>query len=151
MESRVATGEVTVVAPPAVQRLWIPGRFPGMNEIVAASKGNGGRGYGYARLKAAETERVAWRAREQQIRPITRARFHFTWREPDRQRNPDNIAAGGRKFVFDGLVLIKLLANDGWGQIAGWSDEFEVSDQHGVLVLIEEVGKDVGCSSPRRR
>lgn len=147
--------EVTVVTPapapaPAAQRFWFPGRLPGLNEIIAAAKGAGGRGYLYSKMKAKLTSDVVLLARTQRLRPVPRAYFRFTWYERDRLRNPDNIA-GGRKFIFDGLVKAGILANDGWGQVAGWSDRFEVSPDPGVVVEIEEVGADVGCSSPRRR
>ena len=70
---------------------------------------------------------------------IKRARFEFRWVEPNRKRDLDGIAAGGRKVILDSLVLAKVLDNDGWAQIAGWVDTFEVGPKPGVGVTITEV------------
>lgn len=122
--------------------LWIPGPLPGLNEILEAAKGAGGSGARYARLKKQWTETVAWLAVKARFVPLSApAHFAFTWRERDRRRNPDNIAAGGRKLVFDGLVLAKKMRNDGWGEIAGWSDAFEVvQDSPGVRLVVVHRG-----------
>jgi len=41
------------------------------------------------------------------------------------RRDRDNIAAG-RKFVQDALVRCKVLQNDGWKEITGFSDDWAV-------------------------
>jgi hypothetical protein len=114
--------------------IWIPGSLPGMNNVIAAAKGQGGRGWNYAALKKKWTNDIALIARASKVTPIVGpAWLDFTWREKDRRRNPDNIAAG-RKFVLDGLVTAGVLAEDGWNQIAGWTDRWEVSQRPGVLI-----------------
>lgn len=120
-----------------VQRLWIPMRLPGLNEIIDAAKGMKGRGLLYAKMKAKLTNDIALLAKAAGLRPVQRGRFVFTWHEANRQRNPDNVAAG-KKFILDALVAAKVLANDGWGEIAGWEDHFTVSPRPGVMVVIEE-------------
>lgn len=125
------------------QTLWIAGPLPCLNDIIKAAKGCGGRGYAYSKMKDTWTSLVANRARALRIKPVTCARFRFEWREHSRQRNPDNVAAA-KKFLFDGLVTAGVLVNDGWSQIAGWSDAWAVSDQPGVLVTIEEVSPQGG-------
>lgn len=122
----------------ATQSLWISGKIPGMNEIIAAAKGAGGRGARYAKLKRMWTRKVWALARVSRLRPVERAFFRFEWREVDRARNPDNIAAS-KKLILDGLVLAKVLSNDGWKQVAGWTDSFVVDPKPGVLVHIESV------------
>jgi hypothetical protein len=127
-----------------IQTLWIPGPLPCLNDIIAAAKGCGGRGYAYAKMKDTWTSLVANRARAQRIVPVSCAHFRFEWHERSRQRNPDNIAAA-KKFVLDGLVTAKVFVNDGWSQIAGWSDAWEVDARKpGVLVTIEEVNPQGG-------
>ena len=116
-------------------RFFVPGPLPGLNEIVDACKGCGGKGYGYAAMKKQWTENCFWRVKEAAIPRIKRARFEFRWVERDRSRNCDNVAAA-HKFVLDSLVLAKVLTNDGWKQIAGWTDTFEVGPRPGVEVTI---------------
>lgn len=118
--------------------LWIPGPLPGLNALLAAAKGSGGRGAAYARLKREWTETVWARAKEQLV-PAFPARvvLEFTWHERDRRRDPDNVAAGGRKLVLDGLVLAGVLRGDGWRYVQSWTDRFDVRpDRPGVAVQI---------------
>ncbi len=121
--------------------MFIPGALPGENDIIDAAKGNGGRGYGYAKMKEAWTEAIAWHAKSARMKrpaalPVV---ISCVWREKDRRRNPDNIIAA-KKFICDGLVLARILPNDGWSEIAGFFDVWEVSDRPGVLVVLKERG-----------
>lgn len=122
----------------AVQRLWIAGRLPGLNEVIAAAKGAGGRGHAYAKMKRDLGELVWVLAKAARLRPVTRARLAFRWVEKDRRRDPDNVSSAGRKFILDGLVKAGVLPGDGWAAIAGWSDTFEVGAKHGVEITIKE-------------
>ncbi len=121
--------------------LWIPGPMPGLNELIAAAKGAGGRGVAYAKLKRQWTETVWALAKRERLPYFERASFSFEWREPNRKRDPDNVAAGGRKLILDGLVLAKVLPGDGWAHVARWIDRFEVVGFPGVLVTITEVAE----------
>lgn len=118
--------------------MFVSGPLPGQNELISAAKGFGGRGFGYAKLKREWTEKVAWAARAARIPPLARASFTFRWVERNQKRDPDNLAGGGRKMFFDGLVVAGVLENDGWKQIGGWSDRFEVGPSPGVHVTIRE-------------
>jgi hypothetical protein len=121
------------------QRLFIPGHLPGMNEVVEAAKGAGGRGARYATMKRQWTELVWALAKSARLRPVKRARLAFLWIERDKRRDLDNIAAA-KKFVNDGLVNAGILSGDGWAGVVGFSDEFAVDPgRHGVEVTIEEV------------
>lgn len=116
--------------------LWVPGPLPGMNELIAAAKGSGGRGAGYARLKKQWTEAVWAEAKRARLPSFTgRVVLTFTWHEADRRRDPDNVAAGGRKLVLDGLVLAGVLGGDGWRYVQSWTDRFDVRPERpGVAV-----------------
>ena len=109
--------------------------MPGLTEIIDAAKGTGGTGRNYAAMKKKWTNDIALLAKATHMKPVERATFRFIWTEKDRSRNPDNIAAA-HKFLLDGLVTCGVLANDGWKQIAGWTDEFVVGDKAGVMVEI---------------
>jgi hypothetical protein len=141
----VATGQVAarqaVVVPHTaalVQRLFIPGHFPTLNEVIEAAKGAGGKGFRYAAMKRQWGELVWALAKAAKIRPVRRARFGFLWIEKDKRRDPDNVAAF-KKAIFDGLVTAKVIPGDGWAAVAGWSDDFIVNPKrHGVEVTIQE-------------
>lgn len=124
------------------QELWIPGRLPGLNELIAAAKGAGGRGAAYAKLKAKWTNDLVLRIRAARLRPIVgRAYLRFIWREENERRDPDNIAAGGRKLILDALVVAKVIGDDGWKHVAGWNDAWAVCEPAGVEVAIFESPK----------
>jgi len=132
--------------PPRSARFWIPGPLPNLNEVLSAAKGYGGRGFGYAKLKRQWTQTVSLHALAAGLKHMDRACFEFRWVESNQKRDPDGIAAGGRKVIFDGLVLARVLDNDGWKQIAGWTDTFEVGPKPGVEITITEVSP---CSPSR--
>jgi hypothetical protein len=60
----------------------------------------------------------------------------FEWREADAHRDPDGIAAGGRKLVLDGLVKAGILPSDGARVIQGFVDHFSYGVPPGVDVTI---------------
>jgi hypothetical protein len=117
------------------QSFFVAGPLPGLNEMLASAKGAGGTGRRYSALKKIWTETVWAVARSNRIRPVARATIEFTWVERNRQRNPDNIASA-KKFILDGLVMAKVLKNDGWGEIAGWTDKFTTEGTAGVHVTL---------------
>jgi hypothetical protein len=120
-------------------KLLIEGKLPNMNALLAAAKSGRGKGNGYARLKKQWTTVVADVARWQRLPRVDRAWFKFRWIEETKRRDPDGIAAGGRKVILDGLVEAGVLVNDGWEQVAGWEDTFEVGAEDAVEVTIEPI------------
>jgi hypothetical protein len=117
-----------------------------MNEILQAMQTKGmkrgaksKRWSKYSDLKREYESLIISAINLAKIKPVKRAYFMFSWIEKSRKRDPDNIAAGGRKFIFDSLVTAGVLENDGWKQIAGWNDTFMVKEgnqQPGVGVTI---------------
>lgn len=63
----------------------------------------------------------------------------FTWYVKNRRKDKDNIAFA-KKFVLDGMIASKLIENDGWAQIGGFRDAFEVDKNE--RVEIELIGAD---------
>ncbi len=122
--------------------LWVPGPLPSMNDLIAAAKGSGGRGIAYATLKRQWTGAIAGLATRAKLPGFPgAATLEFLWSEKRRNRDPDNIAAGGRKLILDGLVTAKVLKGDGWRFVWSWTDKFVVTDgpwKPGVSVIIRE-------------
>jgi hypothetical protein len=115
-----------------------------MNEIVDSAKGSGGRGKGYSTMKQTWSE-VVWaealRARIHRPGPFAGlVQIRFLWVERDQRRDKDNVAAA-KKFILDGLVSANVISGDGWGGVAGFTDEFAVDAArpgvHVTITLVE--------------
>ncbi len=118
-------------------KLTIPGRLPGLNEIIDAARGNK---YKAAQQKQEYTNMVAWCAKAARLPRMERVDMAFYWYEPNRRRDKDNIMAG-QKFILDGLVEAGVLKNDGWKQIRDVSHRFAVDPGNPrVEIELMEVG-----------
>lgn len=117
------------------QKFFVEGQIPGLNDLLAAKGSGFGKGNAYARLKKEWTEKIHWAILRAKIQPVQAAGFHFYWQELHMRRDPDNVAAGGRKLILDALVKAGTLPNDGWAEIRGFQDTFSVNkDYPGVWV-----------------
>ncbi|HOO51842.1 MAG TPA: hypothetical protein PLK94_11195, partial [Alphaproteobacteria bacterium] len=120
---------------------FIEGPLPGLNDLIADAKIRNNRYSKYAKTKAKWTDIIQWAVIAKKMEPVSRAWFDFTWYENSRRRDPDNIAAAGRKLILDALTKAGIISNDGWSQVAGWSDTFLVDkDKPGVMVVVSERG-----------
>lgn len=116
----------------------VRGPLPCLNDMLDAAKGCGGRGYGYSSMKKIWTETAYYAVKAVRPPVLKRIELVFQWRENDKRRNPDNIAAA-KKFILDGMVKAKVIPNDGWDEVAGWDDRFVTRKPGGVLVTVTEV------------
>lgn len=115
----------------------IPGRLPGLNEIIDAAKRNP---HEYARMKETCTAMVAWLAKK--LPRFEKVALVITWYEPDQRRDLDNIMAG-QKFILDGLVAAGTIPNDSQKYVRGIMHRFEVDRQNPrVEVEIVDVEKN---------
>ena len=113
--------------------LEIEGRLPGLNDIIAAAKQHWSS---YAKEKKALTHRVEMYCRSHQCEPVQMpCVIRFTWVEPDRRRDLDNITAG-QKFCLDGMVAAGVLPDDGWKWVHGIEHRFAV-DKNNPRVIVE--------------
>lgn len=110
----------------------IPGRLPGLNEIIDAAKSHFGE---YASMKETYTNMVGWLAKK--LPTYEKIALIITWYEPDRRRDPDNIMAG-QKFILDGLVAAGTIPNDSQKYIQGIVHRFRV-DKRNPRVEVEIV------------
>lgn len=106
----------------------IPGVLPGLNEYINAERRNK---YKAAKIKK-QTEHLIILIARSKLRgvaikpPVT---IHYTWVEPNKRRDKDNIAFA-KKFIQDSLVKAKILPNDGWEHIEGFTDTFDVDKKN---------------------
>lgn len=120
-------------------KLIIPGRLAGMNEYTEQNRRNR---YAGASMKAKEQERVEWAIKRQlRIEKLqTPIDLSYTYYEPNKRRDKDNISAFAHKVVQDALTSTGLLENDGWAEIGSFRDEFFVSKENPrIEVRIEEI------------
>ena len=121
-------------------KLVFPGKLPSLNEFISACNKNPKAG---GRMKWEDQNKVEWFIRSQLRgvrikKPVT---MLYSWYEPNRKRDLDNVSSYGRKVIQDALVHCGVLHNDGWKQILGFSDRFYVDRKEPrieVVILEDE-------------
>lgn len=121
-------------------KLVFPGKLPSLNEFISACNKNPKAG---GRMKWEDQNKVEWFIRSQLrgVRIKKPVIMVYTWYEPNRKRDLDNISSYGRKVIQDALVHCGVLHNDGWKQILGFSDRFYVDRKEPrieVVILEDE-------------
>lgn len=102
----------------------IRGRLPGMNEYTAQQRRNK---YAGSQMKRQAQETVEWEIRAARLRPIkSPVTIRYTFCEPNKRRDKDNIAGFAHKVVQDAMVACGILKDDGWDYITGFEDRFEI-------------------------
>lgn len=93
------------------QTLILSGQLPGRNKAEEAARSHWSQA---AKLKAQNTEAVAWQVMASMIKPVVgKAEIVVTFYEKDERRDADNIIGGGLKYILDGLVLAGVIVDDG--------------------------------------
>ena len=106
------------------QQFIFPGKLPSLNEYISAERTH--------RQKAAHMKREWQDAVCMVIRAARLKRYkepvtiHYRFIEPNRKRDKDNISGFAHKVIQDALVQTKVIANDNWDYVIGYSDEFDV-------------------------
>ena len=122
-------------------KFTIRGRLPGLNEYIDAERSSRYKG---AEMKKKYETVVMHAARSLgKWRPEGSVFMVYNWYEKDRRRDKDNVSGFGRKVIQDALVKAKMLKNDGWKDIDGFSDKWYVDPKNPrVVVEILEVNED---------
>ena len=119
--------------------LTVHARLNNLNDYISAERTSRDKG---ADMKA-RNEALVKIAIRQQMRGIRIEKpvyMEYRWYEKNRRRDLDNISSFGRKVIQDALVQTHVLQNDGWKEIAGFSDDFFVDAENPrIEVLIREV------------
>ena len=125
---------ITIPGTLAPYSLTIKGRLPGLNEYTEANRThhqNGGR------MKHQAQELVMWHimAQLRRIRIEKPVFMLFTFYEQDKRRDRDNVSSFARKVIQDALVAAGTLKNDGWDQVTGYLDAFDVDPKNPRIVV----------------
>lgn len=109
-------------------KLIIKGELTDLNTYIDAERRNR---FKAAKIKKQETEKVYWECKEQKTKkinaPITE--LFIDWYVKDMKKDADNITFA-KKFILDGLVMAKVLPNDGRKYINAFSDMIYVDKKH---------------------
>ena len=112
-----------------------------LNTIIAL-RGQRGHGFAYGRKKKAIQEAIYWELKAQRKPKFNQPQdFIFHWYCRNKKKDKDNISSGGRKLIFDTMVMAKWLSNDGWADIGDWEDEFSIDkdDPRVEIVLVDHI------------
>jgi len=117
----------------------IPGKLPGLNEMIKAAKMGKGKYQPYNDLKRSYSDAIIYLAKK--LPPHDTVAITIKWYEPDSRRDIDNIAAGGTKFILDALVNAGTIKDDSQTYVKSISHEFFVDRENArVEVEIQEIG-----------
>lgn len=116
----------------------IPGRFPGLNEIIDTARrhrmlsAKQKKAYTTVVMLAIRSAQACHRLPKNAIpRPVS---VFIDWFEPNARRDPDNIMAG-QKFIFDGMVNAGVLLGDGQKHIQCIVHRFFVDAKNPRVVI----------------
>ena len=146
--SPVAQHVVSILGKKSPHVLTIPGRLPGLNEYTDACRTNSHKGN---KMKSDAQEAVMWQVLSQ----MRRCRFQrpvfllFTFYEQDRRRDRDNVSSFARKVIQDALVKCGTLEDDGWDNVTGYLDLFEV-DKENPRIVVEFIEQEVAAKCSKR-
>ena len=147
--SPVAGYAITIPGTLADCRLSIRGRLPGLNEYTNACRTSPRAG---ADMKQQAQELVMWHILSQiRGQRFTKPVFLlFTFYEQDRRRDRDNVSSFARKVIQDALVKCGTLQDDGWDQVTGYLDRFQV-DKKNPRIEVQFIEQEVEPKCKERR
>lgn len=111
-------------------KLEIKGTLPNFNDYINACRIN----YYYGSKIKNETEEEIIKQLSNQINKNFDEEsvifMEYKWYEPNKRRDKDNISGFGRKCIQDALVKMGVIKNDGWKNIYGFSDYFDIDKEN---------------------
>lgn len=128
----------------AKYKVVIEGKFPSMNEFIDANRRSKGKFNKGNQMKQASQNEISWQLLQQHKKlhidkPVY---LHYTFYEPNKKRDLDNVASYFMKVFQDALVRCGILNNDSWYYVTGFSTEFYIdSKKPRIEVIISEVEK----------
>lgn len=115
--------------------LTIPGRLKSINDYTDAQRRNR---YAGAEMKQNEQEKVEWAIKTQlhNLHITSKVYLEYKFYEKNKKRDLDNISGFAHKVIQDALVSMGVLKDDGWDEIVGFADNFQV-DQKNPRIVVE--------------
>ena len=117
----------------------VPGRYPGLNEFIDANRIKKGK-WNRGNTMKQRDQRAIRQYIPHGLKFQKRIFIEYYFYEPNARRDKDNIAGYFHKVFQDALVQAGCIANDGWHEIKGWSDNFDVDKAYPrIEVVIKEI------------
>lgn len=119
--------------------ITFPGRLPGLNEYIRACRTNI---HIASSFKKDCLEQLALIIFNEMQRTTVKCPVHLTYNfyEPNRKRDLDNVSGFAHKVIQDALISCRIIPNDGWKNVSGYTDNFYVDNKHPrVELVIREV------------
>lgn len=115
----------------------IPGRFPGLNEFIDANRRKRGKYSPGNQMKQRDQQIIMEYLPKVKYKRVF---IEYTFFEPNTRRDKDNISGYFHKVFQDALVQAGCVKNDGWKEIDGMTDYFDIDAKNPrVEVRIREV------------
>lgn len=113
--------------------------LPGLNDYLNECRRNPKAG---ARMKSDYQKIInnAIRIQLGRLKIENRIHISYTYYEADKRRDKDNIAGAAHKFIQDSLIECRVIADDGWENVAGFTDIFLIDKNNPRIevLIIEE-------------
>lgn len=112
------------------QSFTIPGTLPALNAMIGSAKAHWSV---YRRERQGAVRKVRLFIRQARLKPVPpgmRVEIHTTFYAPNKRTDPSNLSAGLHKVAEDCLQAEGILINDGYNQIAGYVERFEVDREN---------------------
>ena len=122
-------------------KLIIKGRLPSLNEFILADRTSK---YESNNMKKQAQELIIWQIKQQLsgMKIENSVFIQFRWFVKNKKTDPDNISSLGRKFILDSLVKCGVLRNDGYNNIIGFADLFDVDKDNPRVELLITPGEE---------
>ena len=107
-------------------KIVIQGELMDLNNFIDKQRANR---LGGASAKKQETDKCAIHIRQAMNQGLRvdklPVHLNISWYMKNKRKDKDNIAFA-KKFILDGMIQARLIRNDGWKEISGFTDEFHV-------------------------
>ena len=120
-------------------KFTIDGKLPSLNEFISKNRSNPALGN---KMKQENQIHIEYHI----MRDLHKVHIDkpvylmYTFYEPNKKRDLDNISGFAHKVIQDALVESGVLHNDSWFYIVGFSDDFKIDkDRPRIEVVIKEI------------
>lgn len=124
-------------------KVVVDGEFASLNEFIYANRTGKGRWNKGNTMKQHDQNIIASYILEQlhKVHIDKPVNLHYTYYCKNKKKDKDNISGYFHKIFQDALVHCRIIHNDSWHYIVGFSDEFFVDNKNPrIEVIIQEVG-----------